>query len=153
MAKAKANAPAKKAAVEDSDDSDDEPAPKAKAKAKAKAADSDDDDEKTPLNKAGGKGESKGREGDEMTVFVNGLPFSTEEATLRKHFEECGEIERLNMPLNDEGNLQCPSKKHLLGNARGFAFITYKTKEGVEKALKFDGEEYSGRTLKVNKKG
>ncbi|CAE7671622.1 unnamed protein product, partial [Symbiodinium pilosum] len=30
------------------------------------------------------------------------------------------------------------------------AFIQYKTKEGVEAALKYNGDDYGGRTLKVN---
>merc|ERR1712217_531166 len=63
------------------------------------------------------------------------------EETLRKDFSECGEIEKMNLPLNDEGK------------PRGIAFITYKTKEGVDAALKFDGDDYGGRTLKVNRAG
>merc|ERR1712032_1175378 len=45
------------------------------------------------------------------------------------------------MPKNEEGK------------ARGIAFITFKTAEGVTQALKYDGDEYGGRTLKVNKAG
>merc|ERR1712066_711985 len=39
------------------------------------------------------------------------------------------------------------------GKAKGIAFITYKSEEAVDKALKFDGTEYGGRYLKVNKAG
>merc|ERR1719223_2526459 len=78
---------------------------------------------------------------NEMTVFVGGIPFSCTEDTLRKDFTECGEIEKMNLPLNDEGK------------PRGIAFITFKTPEGVKEALKYDGEEYGGRTLKVNLAG
>ena len=35
------------------------------------------------------------------------------------------------------------------GRYKGIAFITFKTKEAVEKALKFDGDDYGGRPLKV----
>merc|ERR1712060_666040 len=35
----------------------------------------------------------------------------------------------------------------------GMAFITYETDEGVQKAIAFDGEDYGGRRLKVNKAG
>merc|ERR1711988_783799 len=73
-----------------------------------------------------------------MTVFVGGIPFSCTEDTLRKDFTECGEIEKMNLPLNDDGR------------PRGIAFITFKTAEGVKEALKYDGEDYGGRALKVN---
>merc|ERR1712187_926290 len=92
------------------------------------------------VNRAGAKGD-KGKGNKEFEVFVGGLPFAVEEATLRKDFEECGEIESLRLPLNEEGK------------PRGIAFVTYKNKEAVEKALAFDGTDYGGRTLKVNLAG
>ena len=46
--------------------------------------------------------------------FVRGLPFSATEATVKKDFEECGEMVSVNVPLNDEGN------------AHGVAFINFK---------------------------
>merc|ERR1712196_600109 len=52
-------------------------------------------------------------------------------------FEECGEIVSLRLPKNEEGK------------PRGIAFIEYKDKESCEKAIKFDGEQYAGRSLKV----
>jgi len=88
-----------------------------------------------------GKGGKSGRdpsERDQVTVFVGGLPYTVDEETLRKDFEECGEIERLRLPLNEEGT------------PKGFAFIEYKSKEAVEKAVKFDGTDYGGRWIKVN---
>merc|ERR1719163_839104 len=78
---------------------------------------------------------------EELKIFVGGIPFSCDQATLTKDFAECGEIEDLHLPLNEEGN------------PRGFAFITFKSKEGVDAALKFDGTEYGGRSLKVNVAG
>merc|ERR1712048_523942 len=94
------------------------------------------------------KGKSKGKDGKdggkgnkEFEIFVGGLPFSTTEDVLRKDFAECGEIVAFRMPLNDEGN------------ARGIAFIEYADNESVEKALKFNGDDYGGRTLSVRKSG
>lgn len=92
-----------------------------------------------------GKGKSKRDKGDkgkgkgnsELQVFVGGLPLSVEEAAVRMDFEEFGEIESLRLPLNEEGN------------ARGMAFIVYKSKDGVDKALALDGKEYRGQTLTV----
>merc|ERR1712087_719373 len=75
------------------------------------------------------------------TVFLRGLPFSVTEEELRKDFAECGEIERLTLPLNDEGK------------PKGIGFIKYKIEEGVDAALKFDSTEYGGRTINVSKAG
>jgi len=36
------------------------------------------------------------------------------------------------------------------GKPKGIAFVTYETQAGVDAALKYDGDEYGGRTLKVN---
>merc|ERR1711920_795675 len=88
----------------------------------------------------GGK-DGKGKRDDSLTVFVGGLPFSADEETLKKDFGECGEIDRFNMPMNDEGR------------PKGIAFITYKSEEGVTKALEFNETDYGGRTIKVNKAG
>merc|ERR1712217_994180 len=94
----------------------------------------------------GKDGKGKGKDGkserdNEFTVFVRGLPFSVEEAALNKDFTECGEIERLNLPKNENGN------------PKGIAFIKYKSQEGFDAALKFDNTEYGGRTINVSKAG
>merc|ERR1719171_1839146 len=86
---------------------------------------------------AKGKGKGKGKDGgnDENTVFVRGLPFAATEETLNKDFAECGEIVSLRMPLNDEGS------------CKGFCFIKYASKEGMDKALAFNETDYGGRTI------
>merc|ERR1712224_1095577 len=52
------------------------------------------------------KGSSKtGNDGDrkeQHRVVVNGLPKKCEEAALRKHFEKCGEIEQLSIPMRKD---------------------------------------------------
>jgi RNA recognition motif-containing protein len=89
-----------------------------------------------------GKGkDGKGKQNQEQTVFVRGLPFSTEEDALRKDFEECGKLVSCRVPKNEEGA------------CKGIAFIEFETKEGFEAALKFDGTEYGGRTIGVAKAG
>merc|ERR1712194_669873 len=138
----KAKVKAKAAAVDSDDSSDDEPAPKAKSKAKKIVAESDDSDDdaveapQAPKKKIDTEGKT-----EDLTVFVGGIPFSCSEDTLKKDFSECGEIEKMNVPLNEEGK------------PKGIAFITFKTAEGAKDVLKFDGEEYGGRTLKVNLAG
>merc|ERR1712039_193120 len=95
-----------------------------------------------------GKGKDKGKDGKgkgkgnkEFEIFVGGLPFATTEESLKKDFEECGEIVNIRVPLNDEGS------------ARGIGFIEYKDKESVEKALKFHETDYGGRSLSVRMSG
>merc|ERR1712139_677910 len=85
---------------------------------------------------AKGKGK-KGKDGgkDENTIFVRGLPFTATEEMLNKDFAECGEIVYLRMPLNDEGS------------CKGFCFVKYASKEGMDKALAFNETDYGGRTI------
>eukprot|EP00932_Pfiesteria_piscicida_P009765 SRR837773.20555.p1 GENE.SRR837773.20555~~SRR837773.20555.p1 ORF type:complete len:184 (+),score=92.70 SRR837773.20555:428-979(+) len=87
----------------------------------------------------GDKGSGKGQ--SETTAFVRGLPFSADEDSLREEFAACGEIEKINMPLNDEGK------------PKGIAFIQYKEKDALEAALKKDSSEFGGRTIYVSKAG
>jgi len=85
---------------------------------------------------AKGKGKTGGKSGgDENTVFVRGLPYSATEDVLTKDFSDCGEIVNLRMPMDDEGN------------PRGFAFIKYADKAGMDKAMAFNETDYGGRTI------
>lgn len=85
-----------------------------------------------------GKGkEGKGERDNTNTVFVRGLPWSVDEDSLKKDFAECGEIESLRMPKNEEGN------------PKGIAFIKFSTKEAMDAAMKFDSTDYGGRTIYV----
>jgi len=93
------------------------------------------------------EGKGKGKEAvslpkavsNELTVFIRGLPFSAEEAQLRKDFEECGAIEKITLPMNAEGK------------PKGICFIKFLDAAGLEAALKFDSTEYAGRTINVHK--
>jgi len=82
--------------------------------------------------------ETKTPDGASLKVFIKGLPYSVDEAALRKDFAACGEIKQLQMPLNEEGQ------------PKGFAFITYATQEGVDGAMKFDNTDYGGRYLNIS---
>jgi len=159
-AAAPAPAATKKPVVEESDDESEEekPAPKAKVnKAAPKADDEDSDDEKPAKKKAKTVKADEDDEDEEeaaeppakkakksddaaeanLKVFVAGIPWSTSEEQVKKDFEECGEVTDFHMPKNEEGK------------PKGIAFITYSSQEGVDAALKFDGQDYGGRSLKV----
>ncbi len=75
---------------------------------------------------------------DSTTVFVGGIPWGCNEEVLRADFARHGEVNLLVLPRDKDGKL------------KGMAFVTYGTPEGARGALKLDGEEYGGRTLKVN---
>merc|ERR1711957_463812 len=63
-----------------------------------------------------------------------------------KKFGQCGEKASFKtiVPSNQRGSEMVPAEKK-----RDIVFITYKTHEGVDKALAFNGADYMGCTLKV----
>jgi len=111
------------------------------AKKEKKRAVEDDGEAEAPLQKKVKSIDSSPGAAAEKSLkaFIKGLPYSVDEATLRKDFEGCGEILQLQFPLNEEGK------------PKGFAFITYATQEGFDAALKFDNTDYSGRQISVLK--
>jgi len=84
-----------------------------------------------------GKGKGKGNE--ELTAFIRGLPFSTDEATFNKDFGECGEVVKCVLPKNEEGQV------------KGIAFVEFANEEGLTKALAYNETDYGGRTIFVVK--
>mmetsp|Transcript_70512 Transcript_70512/g.127158 ORF Transcript_70512/g.127158 Transcript_70512/m.127158 type:complete len:321 (+) Transcript_70512:76-1038(+) len=98
-------------------------------------------------SKGKGRGSGKGRGGRGGTwsnqafrVYISGLPESSAEERLREDFGECGEITDIYLPKDKE-----------TGKHRGFVFINFKDSNGVEEALKFDGDDYGGSWLRVKK--
>jgi len=137
QAKAEEDEAPKKKRKAEKKDGDHDALPESKPEKKQKVQETEAvDEEKAPAEK-----NSSTESTEELTVFVGGIPWSVTEETFKKDFLECGEIEKLNFLLNDEGK------------PKGIAFITFKTKAGVDAALKFDGDDYGGRTLKVNLAG
>jgi len=88
--------------------------------------------------KSKGKGRHAGSGGHE--VFVSNLPYETTEADLRRDFGECGEITRMHVPVK-------------AGRCMGFAWITYKTTDGLDEALTYHLSDYGTRRLRVEKAG
>ena len=72
-------------------------------------------------------------------LFVGGI--STKECgedEVRAYFEQCGEIEELHMPWDTEWN-----------SHKGFAFITFATKQGATSCLEYHDTEWHGKWLKI----
>jgi RNA recognition motif-containing protein len=74
-------------------------------------------------------------------LFVGGLSFSTTEDQLRSAFAECGQVESAAVVTDRD-----------TGRSRGFGFVEMSTPEEAEKAItRFNGKEFAGRPLKVEK--
>ena len=73
-------------------------------------------------------------------LYVGNLPFTATEEAVRGLFSPHGAIEKLAL-INDRDT----------GRPRGFGFIEMSTKEeGAAAIQRFNGQEVSGRALKVN---
>ena len=75
-----------------------------------------------------------------MNIYVGNLPKATSEESVRKLFEEYGEVSEIKL-----------IKDHYTGELRGFGFIEMPSKSEAQKAIQeVDGTELEGRTLIVN---
>ncbi|MBE8163031.1 MAG: RNA-binding protein [Bdellovibrionaceae bacterium] len=73
-------------------------------------------------------------------LYVGNLPFTVTEQTLGDSFAECGTVETITLITDRE-----------TGRSKGFGFIEMGTDDEAQKAIsKFDGQDYEGRSLKVN---
>ena len=77
------------------------------------------------------KGHPEGRQA--RTVYVGNLPWKTTNDEVEDFFADCGYIEKVHMPRDEQGN------------ARGFAFIHFETRESVPFAENKSGENFNGR--------
>jgi len=74
----------------------------------------------------------------ETSVFVGGLPFTAEEAKIRRHFKSCGDIKDVRM-----------QEDRVRKKFNGVAFIQFKTEVAAQAALKLDRSAFGGRSLLV----
>ncbi|CAM6089621.1 unnamed protein product [Calypogeia fissa] len=91
----------------------------------------------------GGGGFGGDRSGSDKTAFVKGFEKTDEgsvRSSLQAHFEACGEIQNIRVPMDS-------------GEVKGIAFVEFKEREGLEKALGMNGEACNGHNLVVNEAG
>lgn len=74
----------------------------------------------------------------ERTVFVNGLSYESVEADVRYFFEECGEIERINLPRYQHSDRNI-----------GYCHVRFSKDRYARRALKLNGKYLDKRYLKV----
>ena len=73
-----------------------------------------------------------------FSIFVGNMSFKSNEKSLRKFFEDCGEVTDVRIAKNPDGKL------------KGFCHIDFATKEGMDNAIKKNGEELDGRALRID---
>jgi RNA recognition motif-containing protein len=73
-------------------------------------------------------------------LYVGNLPYSATEEGLTAAFGECGNVESVKIITDRE-----------TGRSKGFGFIEMSSDEEAQAAIeKLNGQDYEGRSLKVN---
>lgn len=73
-------------------------------------------------------------------LFVGGLSWDTDDASLQEAFKSFGTIVEAKV-INDRDT----------GRSRGFGFVTFDSSDAAQKAIgEMDGTELDGRTIRVN---
>ncbi len=73
-------------------------------------------------------------------LYVGGIPYSTDDNSLRAHFEAAGEVESAQIIMD-----------RMSGRSKGFGFVEMKSEDGAQKAIEmFHGKPLDGRNLTVN---
>jgi nucleolin len=125
---------------ESSDEESDEPvkvAPKGAQKkaVKEESEEEDDEEEKAPAKKSSAPAGAKGS----YECYVGNLPFNASENDLKEFFASCGEVDSVNL-------LKGPD-----GRSKGIAFVRFNDEDAQTSAVQFNGEDYSGRQIRVEK--
>ena len=73
-------------------------------------------------------------------LYVGNLPFSETEDSITETFSQCGTVESAKLITDRE-----------TGRSKGFAFVEMSSDEEAQDAIsKFDGNDNSGRPMRVN---
>ncbi|KAI9248598.1 hypothetical protein BY458DRAFT_405727, partial [Sporodiniella umbellata] len=73
------------------------------------------------------------------TVFVGQLSFQAKPEDIKTHFSQCGEVVDVRIRMHPDGK-----------KSRGFAHVDFATEGGKNQAMKLDGTEFMGRTIRVD---
>lgn len=73
-------------------------------------------------------------------LFIGNLPYKITEEALHKHFEHCGEIVNTRV-IRDK----------FTGMGKGFAYVAFKTREGVVFGMKLHKSNLEGREIRVSR--
>jgi len=76
--------------------------------------------------------------GEKFTAFLGNLGYKTSERTIREFFKDCGSV------------LDIRIAKQPDGKSKGFCHVDFESKDALENALKKQGDELDGRTVKID---
>ncbi len=78
-------------------------------------------------------------------LYVGNLAYQVDDAELRKHFEQAGEL------MDGEDGAKVIKDKFNQDRSRGFGFVQFKNDDDAEKAIEMlNGKDFAGRDLVVN---
>ncbi|XP_044276088.1 RNA-binding protein 34 [Varanus komodoensis] len=77
---------------------------------------------------------------NKRSVFVGNLPYEIDDAVVRNHFSQCGNIAGVRI-VRDRNT----------GNGKGFGYVLFETTDAVHLALKLNNSELKGRKLRVQR--
>jgi nucleolin len=95
--------------------------------------------ERRPGLGPGGAGSFNSAGKEEVKLYVGNLSFDTQEAEIRRLFEEHGTVNDCFMPTERDS-----------GKVRGFCFVTMPASDAENACNKLNGVEVDGRALRVN---
>lgn len=72
-------------------------------------------------------------------IYVGNLPYRITQEELEEHFADCGAVVEVIVIKDRE-----------TGRSKGFGFVQFETADAAQKATELDGQECSGRPLKVS---
>ena len=72
-------------------------------------------------------------------VLVGNLAWSVEDQMLRNDFADCGEVVDAFIVRNKEDK-----------TSKGYGFVAFKDTQSAQRALEYDGSDYSGRPLRIS---
>lgn len=113
----------------DNEDDDEEEEKEEEEKPKAKKAKVEVSTEEPP--RFGGEG---------VSIWVGQLDFNATEEQIKEFFNQAGAVSSVRLAKDRNS----PSRN------RGFCYVDFETKEGVEAAKKLNGEEFLGRALRID---
>ncbi len=74
-------------------------------------------------------------------LYIGGLPYSILDEDLKEAFSQAGTVESAVVIMDK-----------MSGRSKGFGFVEFATEAEADRAIEmFDGTDFSGRTIKVNK--
>ena len=73
------------------------------------------------------------------TVWVGQISYEAQSDDIKEHFSQCGEITDVRLRLDRD-----------TGRSKGFAHIDFADEAGKAEAMKLDGSEFMGRTIRVD---